>query len=108
MKKRSTTKPKQTAATVAAQITESTELPAEEGHQPAPAHRRVREGELYYVTDEAAPEGWSIVEIASSDSGHLAAFALGQLEAIPLAEVEDLILSAVQRPARTSPPLAAA
>ena len=108
MKKRNTTKPRRAAATNAAPITEPIDVAAEEPHQPSPAHRRVREGELYYVTDEAAPEGWSIIEIASSDSGHLAAFAVGQLEAMPISEVEDLILSAVQRPARTSPPLVAA
>ena len=108
MKKRNTRKRKRAAATDAAPVSEPIELAAEEPHQPAPAHRRVRAGELYYVTDEAAPEGWSIIEIASSDSGVLAAFALGQLEAIPLSEVEGLILSAVQRPPHNSRPLFAA
>lgn len=74
----------------------------------AGSHRRVREGELYYLADEAAPQGWSIVEVASSDSGVLAAFALGQIEAIPLSEVEERILGPVPRPARTTRPRFAA
>ncbi len=109
MKQRSTTKRRRAAETDAPTITEPSAVAGEEPHQPAPMpHRRVREGELYYVADEATPEGWSVIEIASSDSGVLAAFALGQLEAIPFSEVEELILSPVQRPALTSHPRFAA
>jgi len=71
------------------------------------SHRRVRDGELYYVEDEAAPEGWSIVEISSDDANTLAAFAVGQTEAIPLTEIEDRILGAVPRPRVSSPRIAA-
>jgi hypothetical protein len=89
--------------------TEPVELTGDERDRPAGApHRRVREGELYYVTDEAAPQGWSIVEVASSDSGVLAAFAVGQVEAIPLSEVEERILGPVARPPRTTRPRFAA
>ena len=103
MKKRGTTKRRRAAQTHAATVTEPIAVAGEEPDQPASMpHRRVREGELYYVADEAAPEGWSVIEIASGDSGVLAAFALGQLEAIPLSEIEGLILSAVQRPTPTS------
>jgi hypothetical protein len=62
------------------------------------SHRRVREGELYYIQDEAAPTGWSIVEIAGVDDGVLAAFTVGQLEAIPLDELEGRILGPVPKP----------
>jgi hypothetical protein len=61
-------------------------------------HRRVREGEIYYVNDEAAPTGWSIVEIAGDGDNALAGFALGQLEAIPLDELEGRILGPVPVP----------
>ncbi len=61
-------------------------------------HRRIREGELYYVEDVAAPAGWSIVEINGSDDGELAGFALGQLEAIPLSELEGRILGPLPVP----------
>ncbi|MDJ0848627.1 MAG: hypothetical protein QNK04_09635 [Myxococcota bacterium] len=78
---------------------ESTDVPTPEAQDPtALAHRRVREGELYYVSDDAAPEGWSVVEIAGVDAGVLAAFAVGQLEAIPLDEIEDRILGPVAGP----------
>jgi len=66
-------------------------------------HRRVRDGELYYVKDEAAPSGWSIVEIAGGEGDTLAAFAPGQLEAIPLAELEGRLIAPVPVP---EPPLA--
>jgi hypothetical protein len=62
------------------------------------SHRRVREGELYYVQDEAAPTGWSIVEIAGADDDLLAAFTVGQLEAIPLDELDGRILGPVPAP----------
>lgn len=80
--------------------------PAEESlHHPADAGaRRVREGELYYVNDPAAPGGWSIVEVASNGVGALAAFALGQTEALPLSELEDRILGAVPKPPRVTRP----
>jgi hypothetical protein len=91
------------------EITEPVELAGDDGERPAStAHRRVREGELYYVMDEAAPHGWSIVEVASSDSGVLAAFAVGQVEAIPLSEVEERILGPVAPPPRTTRPRFAA
>ena len=61
-------------------------------------HRRVREGNLYYVNDDAAPTGWSIVEINGAGEGELAGFALGQLEAIPLHELEGRILGPVPTP----------
>lgn len=64
----------------------------------AHAHRRVRAGELYYVSDDASPEGWTVVEISGVDDGPLAAFAVGQLEAIPLEELEDRILGPVAAP----------
>ena len=71
----------------------------ETNHHPQDdSHRRVREGELYYVRDEAAPEGWSVVEIGGVDGGALAAFAVGQLEAIPLAELEGRVLGPVPVP----------
>ncbi len=75
---------------------ESSDAPAQD--PAAQAHRRVREGELYYVADDAAPEGWTVVEINGVDDGPLAAFAVGQLEAIPLAEIEDRILGPVAGP----------
>ena len=56
----------------------------ETSHHPQDdSHRRVREGELYYVRDDAASDGWSIVEIGGVDGGALAAFAVGQLEHAP-------------------------
>ena len=65
----------------------------------AQAHRRVRAGELYYVADDASPEGWTVVEISGvEDDGPLAGFAVGQLEAIPLDELEDRILGPVAAP----------
>jgi len=69
--------------------------------------RRVREGEIYYVEDAAAPDGWSIVEIASDGGSRLAAFALGQTEAIPLSEIEDRILAEVPGPRTANPRIAA-
>jgi len=71
----------------------------ETSHHPQDdAHRRIREGEIYYVRDDAAPEGWSTVEISGTADGSLAGFALGQLEAIPLTELEGRILGAVPAP----------
>ena len=70
-------------------------------HPQDDSHRRVREGELYYVEDEAAPSGWSVVEIAGVGEGELAGFALGQLEAIPLSELEGRILAPVAAPEPT-------
>ncbi|MGI9591534.1 MAG: hypothetical protein ACR2P8_09205 [Myxococcota bacterium] len=67
-------------------------------HPQEDSHRRVREGEFYYVRDEAAPDGWSIVEIGGVDGGALAAFAVGQLEAIPIAELEGCVLGPVPVP----------
>ncbi len=64
-------------------------------------HRRIRKGELYYVEDVAAPAGWSIVEINGSDDGEPAVFALGQLEAIPLSELEGRILGPLPVPGST-------
>lgn len=78
-------------------------LPDTEPREPvATVHRRVRAGELYYVKDAAASEGWSIVEIAGADDVDLAAFAIGQLEAMPLAEIEARILGPVPTPAPRS------
>jgi hypothetical protein len=73
----------------------------------ATPERRAREGEIYYVADDAAPDGWSIVEIASDGGSRLAAFALGQTEAIPLSEIEERILAEVPRPRAASPRIAA-
>lgn len=70
-------------------------------HPQHESHRRVREGELYYVADEAAATGWSVVEIAGAGGAGLAGFALGQLEAIPLAELEGRILGPVPVPGPT-------
>lgn len=93
----------------AVEITEPVKIAGDDPERPASTpHRRVREGELYYVMDEAAPHGWSVVEVASSDSGVLAAFAVGQVEAIPLSEVEERILGPVARPPRTTRPRFAA
>lgn len=77
----------------------ATEIEEIQSPEPAgAAHRRVRAGELYYVADDAAPEGWSIVEIGGVDERALAAFSLGQLEAIPLDELEGRILAPVPQP----------
>jgi len=83
------------------QIEDGIEERTEEQAEPRtgrPAHRRVRVGELYYVEDEAAPSGWSIVEIAGLEGDEMAAFAPGQLEAIPLAELDGRILGPVVEP----------
>ena len=68
---------------------------------PRPKHRRVRSGLLYYVTDTASPLGWSVVEIEEEDPNGRAAFAPGQLEAVPLEEVEGRILGLVPEPSVT-------
>ena len=66
---------------------------------PRPKHRRVRSGRLYYVTDTASPQGWSVVEIEEEDPKNQAAFVPGQLEAVPLAELRGRILGPVPSPA---------
>jgi hypothetical protein len=78
---------------------EGVESCEEAQHHPAETgERRVRAGELYYVVDELAPEGWSVVEIAGVGEGALAAFAPGQVEAIPLAELDGRLLGPVPAP----------
>ncbi len=67
---------------------------------PRPKHRRVRSGRLYYVTDTASPLGWSVVEIEEEDPNGRAAFAPGQLEAVPLEELKGRILGPVPSPAK--------
>ena len=64
-----------------------------------PPHRRVRAGQFYHVTDAASPLGWSVVEIEEEAPKNRAAFVLGQLEAVPLAELRGRILGPVPAPA---------
>ncbi len=66
---------------------------------PKPKHRRVRAGQLYYVTDTASVLGWSVVEIEEHDPNHRAAFVPGQLEAVPMAELQSRILGRFPSPA---------
>ena len=65
---------------------------------PPEKHRRVRVGQLYYVEDPASPLGWFVVEIEGTDRKHRAAFAPGQIEAVPLAEIRGRILGPVPSP----------
>ena len=66
-----------------------------------PKHRRIRAGNLYYVLDTASVLGWSVVEIEEHDPRHRAAFVPGQLEAVPLAELQGRILGPVPEPSVT-------
>jgi hypothetical protein len=67
---------------------------------PRPKHRRVRVGQLYYVTDTASVLGWSVVEIEEHDPRHRAAFVPGQIEAVPMTEIKRRILGPVPAPAK--------
>lgn len=67
-------------------------------HPQDEAQRRLLEGQLYYVQDDASPQGWSIVEINGVADGVLAGFVVGQLEAIPLDELMQRMIGPVPAP----------